>query len=183
MRPQIQKMDEPYFHKLSTNEKYTLQDAQTRLPILALEDMYIVTVDQGIIQDKGPGSRKCDYLSYCLDNSYTHLIELKGKEISEALLQLEYTLDNIPAKSSYQELVTGRDRIDAYIVSPDRQNIPVGIDSRERKLTRKLAARSRKRVDDLSRMLYYVRVVPKCKNNSASGNRIQCSGQAPLQLV
>ena len=144
--------------------------------------MLLVTVDHGIVRSVEPNIRKSDFLTYGLEKSYTHLIELKGKNIKEAYDQLQKTIENIVSQSDYPELVQNRDRIDAYIVSPGQQSIPRGNNDEEKQLVRLLARRSRERVSNMYDLVRYVRVVPKLKKSVVKGRKILCSGETPLML-
>lgn len=178
----IQESDKTFFDKMIRGDRRTLSDAQTRLVIEAAGEMLIVKVDNGIIKDVSHGIRKSDYLAYGFEKPYTHLIELKGNVIDAAYEQLEATIQNINTESSYGELVAGRERVDAYIVSPNAQSIPRGINNKEKKLARVLAKRSLRPPENMLDLIHYVKIVPKAKQATENNNRIICSGKAPLVL-
>lgn len=179
----IYKQDEVYFREMNKGDIETLADAQTRLVIKAEgQRMLLVAVDRGIVCNIEPGIRKSDFLTYGLERAYTHLIELKGKNINAAYEQLGQTVENVTEKSNYPELVKNRDIIDAYIVSPGQQTIPRGNNKEEKKLAELLARRSRTRVKNIFDLIHYVKVVPKLRSQVVKNRRIQCSGTAPLEL-
>lgn len=110
------------------------------------------------------------------------MIELKGSVIDEAYKQLNATIKNISADKNILYLINGRDRLDAYIVSPNTQRIPKGGNSHERELAKNLASRSKIKPKDITELIHYVKVVPKQVKLVNEGQRIICSGQAPVEL-
>lgn len=169
-----------YFVEQQENCTFVLRDDQTRLYLLFLDRMYIVKVDRGIIQNIRPGIRKCDYLIYDNGNLQTHLIELKGSIIRKAIDQICNTLDNISANQDIAFLLCPLNLLDAYIVSPGRQNIPVGIDSRVRDLARRLACLSRQRVRNIFELVKFVKVLPSQRILTDRNGHVLCSSEAPL---
>lgn len=171
-----------YYSCLEKNSKITLKDEQTKLYIKAKEEIWVITVDRGIIPNIKQAVRKCDYLIYGEIKGTTHLIELKGSVIDEAYKQLNETIKNIIANEDISYLLEGRDVVDAYIVSPNSQKIPKGINSHERELARHLASRCRVRQADITELIHYVKVVPKQARLVKKGRHIECSGQAPVEF-
>lgn len=179
---EIRQKDKKFFSLKNSGERATLVDQQTRLVIEAASQMYIVKVDGGIIQDVSHGIKKSDYLTAGLKNKYTHLIELKGTVVEAAYTQLQETLKNIVSETSYAELVTQREYLDAYIVSPIAQSIPRGINKKEAALAKALAQRSNKKSKNIFDHIHYVKIVPNARQVTEKNNRIICSGKAPLVL-
>lgn len=179
---EIKKSDENYFCLKNTGERITLSDQKTRLVIEAGSKMYVVKVDDGIIKDSSHGIKKSDYLTAGLENQFTHLIELKGAIVEAAYKQLQDTIKNLENETSYGELVKNREYVDAYIVSPNMQDIPRGINRKELALAKILAQKSRRRSENILDHIHYVKVVPNAKNAIEKNNRITCSGKTPLVL-
>jgi hypothetical protein len=170
-----------YFEKIPADGIKTLSDAQTKLYIKVHNAMYIVTVDKGIVQNIRSGIKKCDFLVYDKTSSETHLIELKGKNIDKSYEQLRESIDNIYSLGDINFLIDNLFVLDAYIVSPERQNIPRGINSKERNLANKLAKKCSKKMTDITTLIHYV-VVSNCKKLIVNGKRINCSHCAPLEF-
>lgn len=83
-------------------------------------------------------------------------------------------------KISY--LIEERITVDAYIVSPNTQRIPKGINSHERELAKSLALKCRSKPADIVSLINYVKVVPKQVKLVKERQRIVCSGQAPVEF-
>lgn len=170
------------FHYVSTGNRTTLSDAQTKLYIRAINDLYYVDVDRGIIKNIRDNIRKCDFLCYVEVNMNCHLIELKGTNIDAAYKQLIETIKHIEANHDVSFLTHDLQRLDAYIVSPQRQIIPKGVNESARSLARELARKCQKRPKKIDSLLYYVKVLPKQKVLSMKEGHILCSNEAPLEL-
>lgn len=172
---------EQYFEKLADGSRKTLKDSNTKLFIRVRREMYLVTVDRGIVQDVRDGIQKCDYLLYDEINAKTHLIELKGEIIKKALEQLELSIENIRTVTDVCYLLEKLKILDAYIVSPERQQIPVGINSLERNLAGKLAKRCSERPKNILQLIKYVKVYPDGEK-SEKDRHIICSNRNPLEF-
>lgn len=169
-----------YFHFHSAGSRVTLTDEQTKLFIMAEHSLYCVDVDRGIIKNVSDGIKKCDFLCYIDADRITHLIELKGAYTQEAPKQISATLKNIKDNPDISFLVQNVQLIDAYIVSPGRQEIPRGVDDIKRKITRELAKHCTKRVGNIDSLLKFVKVVPKQKKLVDKNGHIICSNDAPI---
>lgn len=171
-----------FFHHLNAGERATLSDAQTKLYILVESEMYYVDVDHGIIKNSKQNIKKCDFLCYDALNKNCHLIELKGAVIKEAQKQISATLGHIKANGDISFLLEGLQFLDAYIVSPGRQEVPKGVDDVKRRITRELAKFCSVRLKNIDILLKFVRVVPKSKSLSERDGHIICSNAAPLRF-
>lgn len=171
-----------FFHHLDSGERVTLRDDQTTLYILVENEMYYVDVDRGIIQNVRQQIKKCDFLCYDELNRNCHLIELKGAVIKEAQKQILETLQNIKADDQISFLLEKLQRLDAYIVSPGRQEVPRGVDDVKRAITRELARHCSVRPKNIDTLLKFVKVVRKLNTLSEKDGRILCSHTAPLRL-
>lgn len=171
-----------FFEPVHAGERKTFSDAQTKLFVRFQNTIYAVVVDRGIVKDIRPNIRKCDFLCYNDLDKITHLIELKGAKINEALEQILKSVDNISEIQELSFLVQGLQKLDAYIVSPIRQEIPNGINDKRRMLARKLAARSNTKFQDITSLVKFVKVLPKQAAVSDDGTHVLISNQAPLEL-
>lgn len=178
----VTKEYEKFFHPLAAGEKITLSDAQTKLYILVENEMYCVDVDRGIIQNIKQEIKKCDFLCYDEANKKCHLIELKGAIIKKAHKQILATLINIKAISKLSFLLEDLQYLDAYIVSPGRQEVPKGVDDVKRNITRELAKFCSARPKNIDDLLKFVKVVPKSNMLINKNGHIICSCTAPLHL-
>lgn len=178
----IPKGDERYFKLVKKGERETLSDAQTKLYIKVKQELYAVTVDRGIIRDTKPGIRKCDFLLYSEIEKVTHLIELKGTVIDEALKQLKETIQSIGVLVEEKFLIANQNCVDSYIVSPMRNKIPKGISHEERELAKTLASRCGKKPSNIMDLIHYVKVTPGQKKLSNHNRHIICSNEAPLEF-
>lgn len=169
-----------FFHHLAAGGRATLHDAQTRLYIRAENELYYVDVDRGIIANIREGTRKCDFLCYDENNMKCHLIELKGAVIKRAYEQIAETLNNIEGNGKVSFLLKNLQRLDAYIVSPGRQEVPRGVDDRKRQLARKLAERCLVKPKNIEDLIMCVRVVARQKVLAQNDGHIVCSNEAPL---
>lgn len=142
-----------YFSCLEKDKKVTLKDEQTKLYIKAKETIWVITVDRGIIPNVKQTIRKCDYMIYGEIKATAHLIELKGRET-----------------------------VDAYIVSPNTQKIPKGLNSHERELAKSLASKCSLKPTDIISLINYVKIVPKQVKLVKEKQRIICSGQSPIEF-
>lgn len=171
-----------FFYHLKAGERDTLKDEQTKLFILAENEMYRVTVDRGIVANTRGKIRKCDFLCYDEVNMRCHLIELKGAIIEEACSQIEETLKNIGDNKKVSFLLKDLQRLDAYIVSSGRQEIPRGMKETKRQLVRKMAAKCSVKPQNIDDLLMCVKVVPRQKTLVQRDGQIICSNEAPLRL-
>ena len=81
------------------------------------------------------------------------------------------------------EIFEELDCLDAYIVSPGAQRIPDVTKSEPcKKLCKMLAKHSGKRVDNMFKLLNFVKVVQKNAGESNIEGRILCSNDKPLEF-
>ena len=83
------------------------------------------------------------YLIYCQNKPQTCFVELKGANISiknnyNPYDQIMDTIKYLQSKDELKELVDKKGGKHAFIVSPSRQNIPKGSNTKERQLWKKL---------------------------------------------
>jgi len=171
-----------FFHHLEAGERVTLQDAQTKLFILVESEMYYVDVDRGIIANIREQIRKCDFLCYDEINRKCHLIELKGAVIKRAYEQIAQTLENIEENKKVSFLLKNLQRLDAYIVSPGRQEVPRGVNEMRRQLAKKLAKKCSVRPENIDDLLMCVKVVAGQRSLVQRDGHILCSNAAPLRF-
>lgn len=171
-----------YYSCLEKNKKITLKDEQTKLYIKAKDTIWVIAVDRGIIPNVKQEIRKCDYMICGEIKETAHLIELKGSIIDEAYKQLNETIKNIMSNREISYLLKGRKIVDAYIVSPNTQKIPKGINSHERVLAKSLASICSLKQTDITSLIHYVKVVPKQVKLVKERQHIICSGQAPIEF-
>lgn len=177
------KYDEKYIQYRSSGERFTLEDSGTKLFVKAKCKMRSVRVDGGILPNMGHEGHKCDFLCENLEERQVHLIEMKHVLLDEVYNRLNGTPEAIKQYTKYGGIFEGLDRLDAYIVSPGAQKIPDANRNREcTELCRMLAKYSRKRVDDISKLLNYVKVVQKNAGQSSIEGRILCSNDRPLEF-
>jgi len=178
--------NESYFTVLKAGERCTLSDEKTKLFLRAKQELQVIKVDDGIVQDKGIRGenqiRKCDYLCKVGALRWVHLIELKGEVIKDAFLQLENTPKAIKEKSDQGFLLEGLSRMEAYIVSPQRQRIPDNIDEAKNRLCRKLANYCREKPTNIFDLVKLVKVRDKIKTLVEKDGVIWCSNVCPLEL-
>lgn len=149
---------------------------------MAENDLYCVEVDRGIIKNTRDGIKKCDFLCYVESDRISHLIELKGENAAKAHKQIAATIDNIQSDSDVSFLVTDVQLLDAYIVSPGRQEVPRGVDDVRRQITRQLAKHCKVRVKNIDSLLKFVKVVPRQKIFVENNGHVICSNDAPIKF-
>ena len=169
-----------YFDTVEAGERRTLSDEKTKLFLRAKQAMQIVKVDQGIVKDAGILGEN----QICKNDAHkqVHLIELKGEVIKDAFLQLENTPNAIKEKSAYGSLLDGLSRMDAYVVSPQKQRVPADIDETKRRLCRKMASYSKERLENIFELLKLVKVGAKIKVLVEKDGVIWCSNECPLEF-
>lgn len=164
--------------KLEQSKTTRLQDDKTILHIKALNDLDIIKVDDGIIEQTRNNIRKCDYLTY--SQTHTHLIELKGTWIDEAFKQLSATIDNLNQDEFYEYLIKN-DNVYAIIVSPAPKKTP-NADSKTNKLAKQLAKLNKDKEKNVLNYIKYAKLIPKLKNAIVKDKEIHYSGRAPVEL-
>ena len=161
-------------------DRYTMEDSGTKLYIEAVHDLTVIKVDDGIVRDKS--IKKCDYLCSVIDEKCVRLFELKTGKIDDAYVQLATTPEAIQEHSSYQTLLNDLDRLDAYIVSPLRVQIPNNANEKKRRLCGKLARYCKCRPGNMMDLLKLVQVVPSCNGFVDRDGQITCSNKFPLKM-
>ena len=173
---------------LKIGEKRNLRDSKSDknsyMPIeICDEEVYIAEPDGKLIPDI-QNQRKCDFIIYCRNYPQTCFIDLKGANISskEGYNPYDQIIDTIKFLKKDNELkVIVGDNIEkhAFIVSPGRQKIPKGIETKERALWQQLIqnGKNKRRIPEL---VHYVKVT---KNDRYSNNeQIICSPKSPVKL-
>lgn len=167
------------------NLKDTKSDKNTFIPIESTEDdIYIAEPEKKLIPDAYK-QKKCDYLIFCIKKYQTLFIELKGENISSKkdynpYSQIIDTITFLQGEEELKVLVNAGIEKHAFIVSPGRQKIPKGIDSKERQLWQKLTQHgaSKTKISDL---VHYVKVT-KTDRYSNKNNQIICSPKSPIKI-
>ncbi|MBQ3105748.1 MAG: hypothetical protein IJC59_07825 [Lachnospiraceae bacterium] len=170
--------------ELKKDQRKTLDDpkseVRSRLYIKATEDIVIVAVDRIMIPDSLQNQRKSDYV--VLERKRTHIIELKGIHIDEAFDQIRETVYFFDGSEETKEWTAGRDILDAYISSPNRQRVPNLPSKKEKELARLLYVRSQSRPSDMFELIHFVKVVEHQRKLAVHGRQILTSHEAPLEF-
>lgn len=176
------------FEHLNIGEKKMLKDPKSDknsfMPVKVVDEQVFLTEPDGKLIPNIQGQRKCDFLIYCQSKSQSCFIELKGKNISvkeedNPYDQISDTVDYLNKEEQLKGLVDHGVEKHAFIVSPGRQKLPKGIESRERFLWQKLIqnGENKKKIADL---IHYVKVT---KSDRYSDNgQIICSHRAPIEM-
>lgn len=132
-----------------------------------------------------PNQQKCDFLIHCQKVSQTCFVELKGENISVKSDYNPYDqiIDTVKFLRNEEELkgiVAGNIEKHAFIVSPGRQKIPKGIETKERALWQYLIQNGNNKRKILE-LIHYVKVT-KSDRYSNNNGQIICSPKAPVQL-
>lgn len=176
------------FECVKAGEKRNLRDAKSDknsfMPIQAIAEEIYITEPDGKLIPNIKNQHKCDFLIYCQANPQTCFIELKGENISNKeeynpYNQIMDTIRFLKDEEELEELVDANIEKHAFIVSPGRQKIPKGIETKERLLWKMLAQRGmeKRKISDL---VHYVKVT---KTDRYSNNtQIICSPQSPVKM-
>ena len=176
------------FEHLNIGEKKTLKDTKSDknsyMPVKVVDEQVFLTKPDGKLIPNIQGQRKCDFLIYCQSKSQSCFIELKGENISikegyNPYNQISDTVDYLKKEEQLKGLVDHRVEKHAFIVSPGRQKLPKGIESKERFLWQKLIQKgeNKKKIEDL---IHYVKVT---KSDRYSNNgQIICSTRSPIEI-
>ena len=176
----VQETNPPYTAKLAPGDRYTMEDSGTKLYIRASHHLRVIEVDDGIIKSRD--TKKCDFLCEVWAEKCVHLFEFKTGKMNDAFLQLEMTPKAIQEHSEYKNILDDLNRLDAYIVSPLRLQIPKNINEKQRRLCGTLARYCNHKLDDIMDLLRLVRVVSTCKKTQEDAGTILCSNSCPLKL-
>lgn len=158
-------------------------DKKTSIPIRYNEDAYLTRPDGELIGNIKQ-QKKCDFMIYFEMSRQVDFLELKGSNISQKEYspydQIMQTIDFLNRDKDLANIACCGIK-HAFIVSPEKQKIPKGINSKERALWKKLAAGMKTEEE----LVHYVRVVPKVLNPSKAsqnGRNIVCSSSIPVEL-
>ena len=177
------------FVLLKKGEKKNLIDpdseARSYMPIVVVdENVYLTSPDKDLIPTID-NQKKCDFLIYCQNKPQSCFIELKGTNIT--IKKNENPYDQIMATINYLQgdkdlkvLVNSQTEKHAFIVSPDRQKIPKGSETKERQLWQVLA-RFRSERTEIPDLVHYVKVTPSERYSNNNG-QIICSPNSPVPL-
>lgn len=166
------------------NLRDTKSDKNTAMPIKAAEKMIYIAEPDGKLIPHIQNQKKCDFLIYCPDRSQTCFIELKGANISikdnyNPYNQIIDTIQFLQSKNELTCLVNQKTEKHAFIVSPERQKFPRGIESKGRQLWQKLVQKGMKKYG-ISDLIHYVKVT---KSDRYSNNKqIICSPKSPVPI-
>lgn len=176
------------FERLRRGERRNLKDQKSDknsfLPIEVNEEPVFLTEPDGKLIPDMDRQQKCDFLIYCPGRPQTCFVELKGENISvkdgyNPYDQIGATIDFLKKDEQLKELVEQTVEKHAFIVSPGRQKVPRGVESKERLLWQKLIQKGgqKKTISDL---IHYVKVT---KSDRYSDNgQIICSPKAPVKI-
>ena len=176
------------FECLKNGEKRTLRDLKSDknsiMPIeICDEEVYLTEPDGKLIPNMA-NQQKCDFLIYCKKVSQTCFIELKGANISvkdsyNPYDQIIATIKFLWNDDELKGIVAGHIENHAFIVSPGRQKIPKGIETKERTLWQQLiqGGKNKRKIPEV---VHYVKVT-KADRYSNNG-QIICSTKSPVQL-
>lgn len=175
------------FELLSMGETRSLKDSKSVInsfiPIRVNEENVYVTEPDGKLIPDMQGQQKCDYLIYCFNKPQICFIELKGENISikdsyNPYDQINGTIDFLKKENELKVLASANNEKHAFIVSPGRQKLPKGVETKERQLWQKLMQPGIKsKVTDL---VHYVKVT-KSDRYSNNGS-IVCSPKSPVVI-
>ena len=176
------------FELLRKGDKKNLKDVKSDknsfMPIeVNDENVYLTEPDGKLISDI-QNQHKCDFLLYCQNKPQTCFIELKGENISakkgyNPYSQIIDTINYFQKEEKLKCLVGAKMEKHAFIVSPGRQKLPKGIETKERQLWQKLvqAGGTKSKITDL---VHYVKVT---KSDRFSDNgQIICSPKSPVPV-
>lgn len=178
-----------HFHILRNGNTSILRDKKSDqsvyIPIKATEDKVYVAEPDGEMIPQIEGQHKCDYLIYCAKRLQTCYIELKGKNISskEAYNPYDQIIDTrkyFRTLASCECLFAQDMESHAFIVSPEQQRIPKGVELKERALWQELVKYRSKPIRTAS-PVHYVRVTPSSRY-SDNGQKIICSSRSPIPM-
>lgn len=176
------------FENLRKGERRTLKDSKSDknsyIPIEICDEGVYLTEPDGKLIPSIPNQHKCDFLIYCQKALQTCFIELKGENISvkddyNPYDQIIDTIKFLRNEDELKEIVAGNIEKHAFIVSPGRQKIPKGIETKERALWQQLVQNGNNKGKILE-LIHYVKVT---KSDRYSNNgQIICSPKSPVQL-
>lgn len=178
------------FEPLQNGRTYVLEDRKSEqnsyIPVkICDENVYMSEPDGKLIPEKIEEQHKCDYLLYCMNQPQACYIELKGKNISTKKNYNPYdqiidTRDYLKKLPEYKSLFTKEVENHAFIVSPEQQKIPRGIEIKQRKLLSELT-RYQKKPEQAKEYIHYVKVTPSDRYSDKI-EKIICSSKNPLPI-
>lgn len=177
------------FESLPKGEKRALKDSRSDknsyIPIEICDEGVYLTEPDGQLIPRIPSQQKCDFLIHCQKVSQTCFVELKGENISVKSDYNPYDqiIDTVKFLRNEEELkgiVAGNIEKHAFIVSPGRQKIPKGIETKERALWQYLIQNGNNKRKILE-LIHYVKVT-KSDRYSNNNGQIIYSPKAPVQL-
>ena len=177
------------FESLEMWERKSLRDSKSdRNSIMPIEicdkEVYLTNPDGGLIPNI-PNQQKCDFLIYCKKALQTCFIELKGANISikdsyNPYDQIIDTIKFLRKDNELKEIVANNIEKHAFIVSPGRQKIPKGIETKERALWQQLIQNGNNK-RKMQELIHYVKVTKSDKYSSNNG-QIICSSKYPVKI-
>lgn len=176
------------FELLELGTKKHLRDEKSDrgsfVPIEICGDSVYLSESDGKLIPDDHGQQKCDFLLYCSDLPQTCFMELKGANISSKSRYNPYdqimdTVRFLQKDEILRNLVNSDVEKHAFIVSPGRQKIPKGIETKKRQLWQLMVqnGKEKKKIYDL---IHYVKVT---KTDRYSNNdQIVCSPKSPIKI-
>lgn len=158
-------------------------DKNSYLPIKVIDDCVYVAETDGRLIPNILGQQKCDYMLYCVNKPQTCFVELKGANISaksdyNPYDQIIATIGFLKNDEDLIKLVDDKTEKHAFIVSPGRQKIPKGIETKERQLWKMLVQKGV--ATEIYDLIHYVKVT---KSDRYSNNKsIICSNKSPIEI-
>ena len=183
----------PMFKLLEQNKPTTIVDTKSEqhssIPVLAYDTESYITEPDGKLIPQINNQRKCDYLIYCKNIPQTSFIELKGANIStkkgyNPYDQIIDTIAYLNSIASLKDIVNSMTEKHAFIVSPRRQKIPKGVETKERRLWQALIQQSslpKSLCPKASDIVHYVKVTPSDRYSDKNG-QIICSSKFPIRF-
>lgn len=164
--------------------KKNKSDKNSYMPIEAADEMVYVTEPNGKLIPDIQNQHKCDFLIYCQTNPQTCFVELKGENITvkkgySPYDQIMDTINFLKSKEALKELIGTNVEKHAFIVSPGRQKLPRGIETKERMLWQKLVKRGTEK-REISDLIHYVKVTKTDRYSNTT--QIICSPKFPVKM-
>ena len=163
---------------LRTGERFVVKDRESGsraiMPII-VDDEYkvgVVKVDNGIINNVKNRERACDYMliSEGKSEKIVCMIELKGtdseKEISHAYNQISQSIDRVS-----EIYLKESDYVIATIAGAQDKTLPSMITKEKRNLCKKLFSRSKIKVKDMDKLVFYVQPDVRTKKAYINKNK------------
>lgn len=180
------------FELLEKGKTVALRDKKSErnsyVPVRISDEKVYMSKPDGKLIPEIEGQGKCDYLLYCENQTQACYMELKGTTISKKETynpydQIRDTMRYLRGIPECQILFQTEVVNHAFIVSPERQNIPKGINIRERALLQELIKYQKKPEKEakISDYIHYVKVTPSDRYSDKNG-RIICSPANPVTI-